>query len=345
MNLDLKNRLLVTEKKLLDISRSEIAPTPIIELKQMLLGEKRIEHKTFESFAANHVDTLKDQGRDGNAAFYLAATNRIIDFVSKPLKIESMDYSFILKFEQHLVETGVSVNGIAAYMRAVRALLNKAVKLDLMDARTYPFKHYSIRTERTPSRAESIENLRRFYKMELEPTSEQYHARNTFFLIFGLIGISFMDLITLRKKDRRGDRIIYRRKKTGKIYSIRITDFVQKLLDEYADSDSEFLLPQFGLDGIPESKVRLHVNLRLKTTNKYLKKSGLELGLETTLTTYVARYSWANIAKKLGFSKDLIAESLGHNYGNSVTGIYLDAYGDEVVDRANCEVLQSLQND
>jgi len=32
------------------------------------------------------------------------------------------------------------------------------------------------------------------------------------------------------------------------------------------------------------------------------------------------RYTYANIAKQLGYSKDLIAEALGHEYGNKVTG-------------------------
>ena len=60
------------------------------------------------------------------------------------------------------------------------------------------------------------------------------------------------------------------------------------------------------------------------------------------MTTYVARYSWANIAKTLGYSKDLIAESLGHNYGSQVTGIYLDNYGDERIDQLNQAVLNSI---
>jgi hypothetical protein len=37
----------------------------------------------------------------------------------------------------------------------------------------------------------------------------------------------------------------------------------------------------------------------------------------------------------LGYSKDIIAESLGHEYGNKVTGIYLDFYENEVIDEVN----------
>lgn len=111
---------------------------------------------------------------------------------------------------------------------------------------------------------------------------------------------------------------------------------------QYHVDESEHLLPQFGLDGVPESRNRHQANLGLKCTNRYLKQIGNDLGVTSTLTTYVARYSWANIAKSLGYSKDLIAEALGHSYGNSVTGIYLDNYGDEVIDDANRFIVSQL---
>jgi integrase/recombinase XerD len=47
----------------------------------------------------------------------------------------------------------------------------------------------------------------------------------------------------------------------------------------------------------------------------------------------VFRYTYANLAKQLGYSKDLIAEALGHEYGNSVTGIYLEQFDNDVVDK------------
>ena len=61
-----------------------------------------------------------------------------------------------------------------------------------------------------------------------------------------------------------------------------------------------------------------------------------QLGLEE-LTTYWARHSWATIARKIGVSKDTIAQALGHG-GNTVTDIYIDD-DMEAVDEANRKVL------
>jgi predicted HD phosphohydrolase len=62
--------------------------------------------------------------------------------------------------------------------------------------------------------------------------------------------------------------------------------------------------------------------------------------IDKPITTYYARYSWANIARVLGYSKDLIAEALGHDYGNKVTGIYLDNYSNSVIDEMNDRVIK-----
>ena len=97
-------------------------------------------------------------------------------------------------------------------------------------------------------------------------------------------------------------------------------------------------LPIFGLDEAKQKDKLEEVHRALKSCNHQLKKLGRLCKLPIKLTTYVARYSWANVAKSMGYSKDLIAEALGHEYGNRITGIYLDNYGSEVIDEANEKV-------
>jgi integrase len=69
---------------------------------------------------------------------------------------------------------------------------------------------------------------------------------------------------------------------------------------------------------------------------------GKELCMDEKISTYVFRYTYANIAKQLGYSKDLIAEALGHEYGNSVTGIYLEQFDLELIDTMNDNIIQTV---
>jgi integrase/recombinase XerD len=43
-----------------------------------------------------------------------------------------------------------------------------------------------------------------------------------------------------------------------------------------------------------------------------------------------------------GYSNELIAEALGHEYGNKITNIYLDNFDQSVIDDVNTKVLESL---
>jgi integrase len=80
----------------------------------------------------------------------------------------------------------------------------------------------------------------------------------------------------------------------------------------------------------------------VKVTNKHLKKLGVIIAVSEPISTYVFRYTYANVAKQLGYSKDLIAEALGHEYGNSVTGIYLEQFDNDVVDKMNQELINTV---
>jgi hypothetical protein len=79
-----------------------------------------------------------------------------------------------------------------------------------------------------------------------------------------------------------------------------------------------------------------------KVVNTHLDKIGELLGFQEKLTTYVFRYSYANLAKQMGYSKDIIAEALGHEYGNAVTGIYLEQFDQEVVDKMNQDLIEAV---
>ena len=337
LNLNLKKRLLELEKSLLEIN-SESEEVSVKELKEMLLnGNKTVKNNLLE-FANKEIKNLIDKEKFGNAQSYQTAVNRLIGFTGKELTIDKISFSLLSDFDTQLIKDGLSVNSVAVYMREIRALLNKAIKKKLLSKELYPFDDYKIKTEKTVNRPISQSELHTVKQYSLTVGSRLWHSRNMFLLIFNLIGISFIDLSLLKHYSIQGDRVLYRRRKTGTLYSIKLTAEALRIINLYKDENSEFLISYLRIDGIPKKLERKTIAQNLKTCNKYLKRLGKLCELPIPLTTYVARYTWANVAKSLGYPKDQIAEALGHEYGNRITGIYLDNYGNEVIDEMNKKV-------
>ena len=71
-----------------------------------------------------------------------------------------------------------------------------------------------------------------------------------------------------------------------------------------------------------------------KTFNKNLKEIQKQCKIQSTLTSYVARHSWATIAKDLNIPISVISEGLGHE-DMKTTQIYLDSLDADVIDKAN----------
>ena len=65
------------------------------------------------------------------------------------------------------------------------------------------------------------------------------------------------------------------------------------------------------------------------------------MGLETPLSSYVARHTWASMAKWNGVKEAVISEAMGHN-NMETTAIYLASLDSEVIGSANRIVVGKL---
>lgn len=307
-------------------------------LKRYVL-QKPAELTTIEDFWKEVIQQLLDSNRTGTARSYITTLSVISKIIDCNCKFSQVSYKDLIIIETTLLKRGVSVNGIAVYMRTFRAICNRAILYNVASYDWYPFRKYKIKKEKTTPRTISINEMQLYFNYTTHPTDKLYKSWCIGKLIFMLRGINLTDLLMLKKVNVYNDRIIYKRAKTGKMYSVKILPQVHELISEFTDS-SEYLFGNLTshYDKPTLADIKLYADFR-KKLNKKLKRISKILTIETSITTYVFRYSYANIAKQLGYSKDLIAEALGHEYGNSVTGIYLEMFDNDVVDNMNLQVV------
>jgi integrase len=304
------------------------------------LQNKAINQQTISEFWDNTIQELVVMGRLGGAKIYKQSKSTIGKYVNLNIHFQNFTYRDLLKLEQQMHLAGISVNGMGVYLRSFRAICNKAIKEDVVSYEWYPFRKYRVKKEKTIPRVITKKELCSYFNLYLDPIHPSYFYWNVGKLIFMMRGINITDLLLLNKSNIKNKRIIYKRAKTGKIYSIKLTE---SMVDVFATfTPNETLLGLVTREQIESIKRKEHFNQRIKVINQHLDKLGGLLALEEKLTTYVFRYSYANIAKQLGYSKDLIAEALGHEYGNSVTGIYLEQFDLEVVDGMNDVIVRTV---
>lgn len=307
-------------------------------------GKKILENKPdILAYGKQHISKLQTAGQIGNSIVYSCAVNKLKGYANKDnLTFEEVNYSFIEQFNTTLLAEGMKVNGISNYMRTIRALFNKAINEGIISADLYPFNKFKIKNERTINRTLTIAEMNSIVTHDLPIGSTIWHHRNLFMLSYCLIGINFSDLLTLMPENIVDGRIVFRRRKTHKVYSILIQPRAQEIFKHYMSKDSvigkDFILP-FVVNKDNPATLKKDILQAIKNTNDYLGKLAKLCAIKKPVTTYYARYTWANVARILGYSKDLIAEALGHDYGNAVTGIYLDNYSEELIDEMNTKVI------
>lgn len=329
---------------LAELNDTPLTATYVLDNITPTVSKKTTKQSSILKYAYDVISKLTADGKIGNALVYTTAINKFKTFVKRDgFTFEELNYKKLLDYHSFLLQDGVAVNTISVYMRSLRAIYNRAIKEGIVSASDYPFKSYTIKNERTISRALTTEEMYKIITLKLDPKTPIYHWRNFFVLSFYLIGINFADLLTLTTKDIIDGRVIYRRSKTGKLYSVKLHANTIAMLKLYRPlSDKEYLLPVLNSGVKDKVKLKNDAKQAVKTCNKYLKKIAYMCGINKPVSTYYARYAFANIARSLGYSKDLIAEALGHEYGNRVTGIYLDNYDNEVIDKLLCTVIAKV---
>ena len=222
-------------------------------------------------------------------------------------------------------------------MRRLRAVYNTAVEEGYVDDRK-PFKKVFTSSEKTAKRAVELEYIRKLQDMDLSYSESKCFARDMFLFSFYTRGMSFVDMAYLQKKNLKGAILTYRRRKTGRLLSIRWEECMQRVVNQYSSSTSPYL---FSIIKEERRDARKQYHNALILINRNLKIIGREIGLTIPLTMYVARHSWASIARDEGIPISVISSGMGH-ISERTTQIYLTSLQTQIIDSANRKILELL---
>ncbi len=355
INVELRNktfhleRLLIEYKEKIDKGHASIENI-------VLDFRKASTPNSFTAYAELLGDKLIQQKQFRTAEAYQTTARRLVRFnKNSDLSLLQITPDFVERFERHLYEQSLSMNTISFYMRNLRAIYNKALQDKIMIANSdNPFSRVYTGIKSTPKRALSKEDMQKIYSLDLEHVltkekkiedfstrmQELEQARDLFLFSFHARGMSFVDIALLKKTDIKQGILSYRRRKTGQQLEIRISPALRRLINKYAKATetSSYLFPIIKDEkGNPYTQYLTALrkqNINLKTIQRLS-------GVSKTISTHVARHTWATIAKEENLPIWTISEGLGHT-SIKTTYIYLASINRTKLDEANEIVVNAV---
>jgi integrase/recombinase XerD len=288
---------------------------------------------TIQSFWEEEIQCMNRANKYGNMRVSKMALDVLKKECNLDVPFENVNYSFLKSLESSLLHRNLKINTISVYLRALRAIYNMAINKDIVNASYYPFRKYRIKSEKTVPHVLPLEHLRQYFQLDLDVNHPCYKSWLLGKLSFLLCGINFTDLALLTSDNIKNGRVIYKRAKTRKLYSILLLMETRAILDKIKVDNNPTLCAVLTPTELKSGeKLPYIIRDRNKQFNKQLALIGKMIGSEVNIRSYTFRYTIANLCKQLGYDIGIISEMLGHSYGQSVTSGYLLAYDKKVLD-------------
>lgn len=283
------------------------------------------------------IEKMRLDGRISTADSYMYAKNSFLEkMVKKHIKFRDITVGFLQEYERKMLLDKMSPTTIGIYMRCLRRIYNVAIFNGAAKRDNYPFgakanNLYQPPTHRNIKKAIDIIDIKKIFDYSSKNEVEMYYKDLWLFSYF-CSGMNMVDILNLKYKHIKNDSIIFVRKKTHRSRRttdiiIYLSEFAQRIIDTWGSKpkdEANYIFKGFEEGMLPEKMYKNKLQ-EIKQCNKYIKMVAEKIGIDKTITTYVARHSFATILKDSNEPIALISESLGHS-SIAVTENYLKSF-------------------
>ena len=281
-------------------------------------GEAQNVFWQFEQVIAN----LTNAGRIGTAESNKYAHNAIREYCSsKSLQFASITPKWLQQFEDYMASRNRSMTTVGIYLRALRAIFNKAIEEGEITKDLYPFgkRKYVIPSGKRVKKALNKKQLSLLYYSQ--PSNEyQEKAKAFFFFSYSCNGMNMKDIALLRYDQLKEDSFTFYRAKTRRTtkenltpITVYLNEFSRSVISNYGNTDDNkgYVFPILSEGDNPSDQQR-KIQAFTRSVNQHLKKLAIQIGLPDGISTIWARHSFATGAVLQGHSMDFMREALGH---------------------------------
>lgn len=287
------------------------------------------------------IEQLKIENRIGSSKSYQSALDSFIKYKGKGRIISFLDITpmWLMKYQNYMVNGGKSLTTVGMYTRSLRAIFNKAIDRKVVDSERYPFGRggYKIPASRNVKKALTIKEVELILNFVPKPDTWEETAKDLWIFSYLCNGANIKDICRLRHKNVKEDSIHFIRSKTERTtvnnqrtIIVPMNPLLKEILNRHSTKNlnpEAYLFP-FLVKSRDSEQEHAITKLVTRNINKWIGRIGSKLGIESKITTYTARHTFATVLKRGGAPTEFISESLGHQ-NLKTTESYLDSFENE----------------
>ena len=286
----------------------------------------------FSRCGENYINRLRKEWRYSTAHVYKNALYSFSKFCGTlNMSFRQVTKERLRRYGQYLYECGLKPNTISTYMRMLRSIYNRGVEAG--SAPYVPRLFHDVYTGVDVRQKKALPAGELHRLLYEDPKSERLRRTQTIAaLMFQFCGMSFADLAHLEKSALDQSVLRYNRIKTKTPMSVEVLDTARGMINQLRSNQEPIPdCPDYLFDILCGNKKRKderayrEYQSALRRFNNCLKDLARALRLNSPVSSYTLRHSWATTAKYRGVPIEMISESLGHK-SIKTTQIYLKGF-------------------
>lgn len=335
------------------LTRNEI---PTAEaLKSAVVGKGKTDD--FLAFAEEFIATVERQGNIQRARRERAVLAKMEAFAGRPFPFGRLTPAFLDRWTAWLItEKKNKASTVAAAITVLRLHHKRAIRHGVVSASDSPFPSYRApkiqkteRTKLTVQQVAAIENLDLGGRGPKGPGRAK--VRDWFMLSLYTMGTRFSDLLQLQRsnivrteetvegEDGPETRAVYRLRyqmgKTGKTNDVLLVPQALTIIESYllreGEPDGYIFDALDGYDTTTAKGLHKALSSRNAYANKELRKIAKKAGITVPVSMHVARHTFADLARRNGWSLYDVSRALKHSDLRRTDG-YLSSFDTEALD-------------
>lgn len=288
---------------------------------------KAISKEQNNKYQSRSLNTLRN---------YETGKNALLNYLQKKdIALSAITTNMMQGFQKWLLKNGICKNTTACYMRSLRAIYNRYYKKS-HDSASYPFSNLITGNIKSTVNALNKKEVIAISKLKLKPGTEISLCYNVLVFSYFSMGMPYVDVFNLKKKDIVDGEIIYQRHKTAQPVHIPLEPEILKIIKKYDDPNSKYIFPELRKNIRNGNEISYYSSLSRYNAN--LKIIAKKANITSKLSSYVIRHTWATLAYGLGVNTNVISKALGHT-STKTTMCYINGIDNEKVFDANRKMI------